>query len=88
MPYVYIVALTRAARKDLDGFDAQMTRRIGVVVDALAAEPRPPGCVKTKSEDGVWCLRMGEYRSGYRIDDVTRTVTIIRIGSRGDFYDN
>ena len=87
MPNLYTIAFTRSARKDLNGFDGQMTRRIGTAIDALATEPRSPGCIKVKSEDGVWRIRIGEYRIGYRIDDSAKTVTVLRIGHRSDFYE-
>jgi mRNA interferase RelE/StbE len=86
MPSNYSVSFTRSARKDLAGFDAQMTRRMGSAVDALEIDPRPAGCIKVKSEDGAWRIQVGEYRIGYIIDDTAQLITIVRIGHRSDFY--
>jgi len=85
---MYNIIITTSAEKDLRRLDRQVKTRIAEIILALADDPRPPGCLKVKSELGVWRLRVGEYRVGYRIDDKTQTVTVIRVGSRGDFYNN
>jgi mRNA interferase RelE/StbE len=54
---------------------------------SLGSEPRPPGCVKVRSEEGVWRIRVSDWRVGYLIDDVGQVVTIIRVGHRSEFYD-
>jgi mRNA interferase RelE/StbE len=83
----YAVLLTRTARKDLDRLDRQAIRRIASVIDSLANAPRPSGCLQVKSEPGVWRVRVGDWRIGYRLDDAAREVTIIRVGHRSEFYD-
>jgi mRNA interferase RelE/StbE len=83
----FAVSLTRTARKDLDKLDRQITRRIAPIIDALAYDPRPAGCLRVKSEPGVWRIRVGDWRIGYSIDDVAREVTVIRVGHRNEFYD-
>ncbi len=83
----YTVVFTRAARKDLDRLDRQTLRRIATVIDALEHEPRPVGCLKVRSEENVWRIRVGDWRVGYQIDDAAREVTIIRVGHRNEFYD-
>ncbi len=85
---MYNIIITTSAEKDLRRLDRQVKTRITEIILALADEPRPFGCLKVKSEPGVWRLRIGEYRVGYRIDDKIQTVTVVRIGSRGDFYSN
>jgi mRNA interferase RelE/StbE len=54
---------------------------------ALADDPRPSGCVKVQSEEGVWRIRVGDWRVGYTIDDDAKEVLIIRVGHRSEFYD-
>jgi len=83
----FTVFFTRRARKDLDKLDKQVVGRIAPVVDALVANPRPPGCLKVKGEPQLWRIRVGDWRIGYEIDDAARTVTVIRVGHRRDFYD-
>ena len=84
---VYSIFFTRSARKDLDNLDRAAAQRVRVAVDALIHEPRPYGYVKVKSEKGVFRIRVGEYRIGYTIDDTAQEITVIRVGTRGEFYD-
>lgn len=83
----YAVFLTRTARRDLSRLDRQTIRRVAAVIDALADDPRPSGCLSVKSEPGVWRIRVGDWRIGYRIDDAAREVTVIRVAHRSEFYD-
>jgi mRNA interferase RelE/StbE len=87
MTEFYTVLFTRRARKDIDRLDRTTIRRIVPVIDALAAEPRPTGCLKVRAEERLWRIRVGDWRIGYEIDDTTREVLIIRIAHRREFYD-
>jgi mRNA interferase RelE/StbE len=83
----YTIIFTRSARKEIDKLDRQVIGRIAPVIDSLANDPRPPGCLKVKSQHDLWRLRAGDWRIGYEIDDAMREVTIIRIAHRSEFYD-
>ncbi len=87
MNKLYAISFTRGARKDLDKLDRQIIRRIAPAVDALAAEPRPAGCLKVKSEEQLWRIRVGDYRIGYKVNDATREVIIVKVGHRSEFYE-
>ena len=63
-----------------------MKTRVTESILALADEPQLFGRLKVRSEPGVWRMRIGEYRVGYRIDNKTQIV--VRVGARGDFYSN
>jgi mRNA interferase RelE/StbE len=52
----------------------------------LADIPRLPGCVKVAGEGDQWCIRIGDYRVIYAIDDNAREVTVLRVGHRRDIY--
>ncbi len=84
---MYSVLILPRVEKFLKGLGQAIKNRLVSAMMALAADPRPPGCIKVKSEDGVWRIRVGDYRIGYMIDDLAKVVTIIRIGHRSDFYD-
>lgn len=62
-----------------------MRERIGVAIDALAAEPRPPGAVKLAGRDD-FRVRIGEYRIVYAIDDAEQIVLVARIAHRREVY--
>ena len=66
--------------------DRSTKNRIVKGILGLADEPRPPGCRKVLSEEGVWRIRTGDWRVGYEINDIGREITIIRIAHRREFY--
>ena len=84
---MYSIEITRRAERELRRLDRQVKNRITQTIMTLGNEPRPAGCLKVRSEAGVWRVRMGDWRVGYEIDDAQQSVTIIRVGHRGDFYE-
>ena len=86
-PEVFTVNLTRQARKDLAGLDTVVTKPVTAAITGLASNPRPQGCLKIVSEEGVWRIRIGDYQVAYAIDDAAKTVAVARVGHRSDFYD-
>ncbi len=84
---MYKISINARAEKDLRKIDRQNKNRIIPEITVLADDPRPGGCKRVISEPGVWRIRVGDYRIGYRIDDGTREVTVIRIAHRREFYE-
>ncbi|MBW4640241.1 MAG: type II toxin-antitoxin system RelE/ParE family toxin [Gloeocapsa sp. UFS-A4-WI-NPMV-4B04] len=81
----YDIAILRRAQKELAELPTGVYERVRDSIDALAQEPRPPGCVKLTNRQG-WRIRVGDYRVIYEIDDQHKTVTILNIGHRRDIY--
>jgi mRNA interferase RelE/StbE len=84
---MYNVTITSRAEKELKRFDRQTKNRVVKTILDLASNPRPAGCLKVRSEEGVWRIRVGDWRVGYMIDDAASEVTVIRIAHRSEFYD-
>lgn len=84
---MYSVSITARAERELKRLDRPVKNRIVSVILKLGDDPRPSGCLKIRSEEGVWRIRVGDWRIGYEIDDPNREVTVIRIGHRSEFYD-
>jgi mRNA interferase RelE/StbE len=84
---MYEIIIVPRAEKEIRRLDKTTLSRILKAATSLAENPRPAGCLKVVSEDGVWRIRVGDYRIGYEIDDKVQTVKVIRIGHRSDFYD-
>jgi mRNA interferase RelE/StbE len=84
---MYNVNITSRAERDLKRLDRPTKNRVVKSVLELASNPRPAGCLKVKSEEGVWRIRAGDWRIGYTVDDAASEVTIIRIAHRSEFYD-
>ncbi len=84
---MYNVTITARAERELKRLDRPAKNRIVTAILNLASNPRPTGCLKVKSEEGVWRIRVGDWRIGYQINDASSEVTIIKVGHRREFYD-
>jgi mRNA interferase RelE/StbE len=82
----YRLALTRAARKDLDRLPREVLERADATVLALADHPRPFGSEKLQGFENLYRIRVGKYRILYEIDKATSTVTVARIAHRNSVY--
>jgi mRNA interferase RelE/StbE len=51
-------------------------------IQALAQNPRPPGCRKLTGTENDWRIRVGDYRVIYEITDVLRVIRINRVRHR------
>jgi mRNA interferase RelE/StbE len=60
--------------------------RVWARIQALAAQPRPPGCRKVQGEEDVWRIRVGDFRVLYEIKDATRIIDIVAVRHRSDAY--
>ena len=82
----YRIELTRDAAKSLTEFDRTTQTRIRAAIDALAAEPRPPGSSKLAGGSGEWRIRVGDYRIVYEIHDGRLVVLVVRVAHRREVY--
>lgn len=83
----YTVFLAKPARKFLSRLtDASQRSRFERVIDALAVNPRPPGCRALQGVHGAFRVRVGEFRVLYQIEDDRLIVLVTDIGPRGQIY--
>ena len=52
----------------------------------LEQNPRPSGCVKLEGEEGLYRIRVGNFRVIYDIQDARLVVTIVKVGDRKAVY--
>jgi mRNA interferase RelE/StbE len=83
---VYEVYLERAAERDLKRLPAESFQRIIPRNQALADDPRPPGCRKLSGSERDWRIRVGEYRVVYEIDEIENAVRVYRVRHRREAY--
>ena len=81
----YRLLIKPSAAKELEGLPTKDRRRVATRVQALSAQPRPPGCEKLTAAD-LYRVRQGNYRVLYEVRDQNLTVTIFKIGHRRDVY--
>lgn len=82
----YAIQYTRPADRRLKQLSASVQRRIVDRVDALASDPRPPGCVKLVGADDLWRIRVGASRLVYTIRADELLVLVVRVAHRKDVY--
>lgn len=82
----YRVVLLRSAARELTDLPIPIRRRVPRAIDGLTAEPRPLGAKLLVGADGIWRVRVGDYRILYRINDDLVEVLVIRIRHRRDAY--
>ena len=71
--------------KDLRGLPKADVKRILVLMEALRADPRAPGCERL-SGAGLYRTRQGGYRIVHEIHGATIVVEVIRVGHRSEVY--
>ncbi len=81
------ITFARSARKDLERLDATVVNRIFPKIEALAKNPRPPGCLKLKGSGDLWRIRVGDYRVLYSINDAAEVVDISAVRHRREAYE-
>lgn len=82
----YAVVFARSARKELQDLDPPVARRVLRQIEALVADPRPPGVVKLEGATDLWRIRIGQWRVVYRISDRERLVDVVAVRHRSDVY--
>lgn len=85
---IYKIEIENSALQFLKKLDKGTQRRIVASVQSLATNPRPDGVRKLTNSDGLYRVRVGDYRVVYQIQDNRLLVLVIRIGSRTDIYKN
>jgi len=63
----------------------KLRRQVVARIQALADDPRPPGCVKLSGKD-KYRLRQGVYRILYDIEDDHLVVHVVKIAHRREAY--
>ncbi len=82
----YSIVFATAAKRQFDKLPQAIQRRITDSVSQLENDPRPTGVVKLSGKDGLYRLRVGDYRAIYRIEDDRLIILIVKIGHRREIY--
>ena len=83
---MYRVFLERSAERDLGRLSSEVHDRVITAIQALATNPRPPGCRKLTGSKNDWRIRVGDYRVIYEIADAIRVVRVNRVRHRREVY--
>lgn len=81
----YEIWIKPSAVGELEAIPLKDRRRLAARIQGLSADPRPRGCEKLTGGDR-YRLRQGNYRVLFQVDDISRSVTVVKIGHRRDVY--
>ena len=82
----YRVEVSATAERQLRKLPRGEQIRIIRSIQALAIDPRPPGCRKLSGYDDVYRVRVGRYRVLYEIEGHCLVVIVLKVGDRKDVY--
>jgi mRNA interferase RelE/StbE len=82
----YTIEFSPSANREIGKLVRGIQGRVRARIDALAANPRPPGARKLKSRDELWRIRVGDYRVVYEIRDRVVLVLVLRVAHRREVY--
>ncbi|MBI5488664.1 MAG: type II toxin-antitoxin system RelE/ParE family toxin [Deltaproteobacteria bacterium] len=73
------------ALRELERLEERDRARVLSAAEALADNPRPPGCAKVRGSP-YWRIRVGVFRVLYEIQGDSLVVLVVRIGHRREVY--
>ena len=77
----YKIYFKKSVEKDFKVIPKKDLKKILERIEALAEDPRPPGCEKLSGQQR-YRLRQGRYRILYSIQDDELTVWVVKVGHR------
>jgi mRNA interferase RelE/StbE len=81
----YKLEVKRSAAKEIADIPKPDCQRVVARIQLLANDPRRHGSEKLSSAE-KYRIRQGNYRILYEIDDSTKRVIIVKVGSRKEVY--
>jgi len=83
---LYRIELAPAAVRQLESLPRKVQVRISGKINALASDPRPPGCAKLRDSEDIYRIRIGDHRVLYQVKDKVLLVLVVKVGKRGEIY--
>jgi mRNA interferase RelE/StbE len=85
-PRRYEIQFTRAAERALAALPKDDMRRVDEAIVGLVENPLPPGSKKLKGADGLYRIRVGDYRLVYSIEAERLVILVVNVGHRRDIF--
>ena len=82
----YRVALRPSVEKDLRRLPGSVVSRVFQRIERLKSRPFPPRSVKVAGAEGLYRLRVGDYRIIYGVDAPAGEIVIHYVRHRRDVY--
>ena len=81
----YELRFKNSVAKDLRALPKSDVAKVLERIDALRADPRPPGSEKLSAQER-YRIRQGSYRILYEIEDQEVIVTVVKVGHWREVY--
>ncbi|MYF05591.1 MAG: type II toxin-antitoxin system RelE/ParE family toxin [Holophagales bacterium] len=82
------VVLSKGAERDIRRIaDDIHLRRVVSAIEKLADDPRPSGAKKLGSVAGIWCIRVGDWRVCYTLEQPGPVVLVLTVARRANVYE-
>jgi len=82
----YSLLFKPSVQKDLRPLPKAEAARMLSRIEALAADPHPPGAIKLSGAERLYRLRAGPYRVVYEVDTQTKRIIVHYIRHRREAY--
>lgn len=83
---LFELRLQPSVEKDLRRLSHETIDRVFARLESLRSEPFPPQAVKLVGTEGLYRIRVGDYRIIYDVDLEAASITIYYIRHRRDVY--
>jgi mRNA interferase RelE/StbE len=80
------VQVAPSARRQIERLPISVAAAVIETFDAIASNPRRLGRLLRFELEGYLSARRGPYRIIYRINDATRSITVVAVAHRSDIY--
>ena len=81
----YKIEIKKTAAKEIKKLPAKDINRVIKLIDELAGNPRPEGCLKLSNNE-KYRIRFGVYRLLYEIYDDQLLIIVVKVAHRKDVY--
>ncbi len=83
----YSIQIDADAWRDLMKLPESLQETLFNAIYRLELAPRPSGCKTLQGGDGLYRIRVGDYRIIYEIQDAKLVVVVVKVGHRSKVYD-
>jgi mRNA interferase RelE/StbE len=83
---VWRITFAPSAVRELDRLEESLRTRVIAKIATLSNDPHPRGSIKLEGEDGMYRLRVGDYRILYAVLKKELEIVIAAIQHRSDVY--
>lgn len=82
----YRIVFKPTAQRDLKKLSSKIQKRVLSEIVNLSENPRLPGIEKLTGYEGLFRLRVGDFRIIFEIHEDEVVILIVRIGDRKEIY--